>query len=702
MPPLAGFSDNAFSTYADFKVGAISLLRALKPYQSAGGARIRLPLATGTHFDDVAAQLEGFARALWAVGTLLHSNSTTEDEHNELIRPYIDGLANGTNPVHHEYWGPVVLRDQRMVEMEIISYALLVAPDAMFHSQTTEAKHNITEWLKTINGKDFPTTNWLWFRVMTNLALIKVCGIPSDEVVNAMKEDLDLMERFYLGQGWAADGMWSEDGGRQADYYSGSFAIQFSQLIYAKMAQDFDPERCDRFRSRAKEFAATFWRYFDANGAAIPFGRSLTYRFAFAGFWSAAAFAEVDLPAPVNDWGVVKGILLRHFRWWSNKPDIFNIDGCLNIGFAYQNYYMCEDYNSPQSVYWALKSFLALGLPDDHPFWTAEEKPLPNDSALATAVDPPMHVVCNTGNHHYLLSSGQFCPWPLKATEAKYGKSAYSSHFGFSVPTGPLLQQMAPDSTIAISKDGGDTWRVPWKVRTNEQCVKASLKSGDEIVEKIPIFQSLWKPWRDADVNVRTILVAPCSRWPDWYVRLTSIANLGAIAVTINVSEGGFSIQGRGSEKGEVLPVLEGNADIKASKDTSFPQATLESQTGALICSDAGASGIKAITLRRDGGDELTPGDLVSSGQVLKPDANTNLVWQRTLIPTIRSETRMIKQGDSVQFVSAVFSLARTSDRVARYDALDLSKLWNDIPVVRTTSKEGKTDETYIDIQMSQ
>lgn len=265
MPPLAGFSDNAYETHQDFTTAAVTLLRALKPYQSPGGARVKLPLATGTHFDDVAAQLEGFARALWAVGTLSHSNIVTQDEHDELIKPYVQGLANGTDPEHPEYWGPVVLRDQRMVEMEIISYALLAAPDVMFRSQSSAAKHNITEWLKTINGKDFPITNWLWFRVMTNLALIKVCGVPYDEVGDAMKEDLDQMEQFYLGQGWAADGMWS-DAGRQADYYSGSFAIQFSQLIYAKMAQDVDPERCTRFRARAREFAVSFWRYFDSNG----------------------------------------------------------------------------------------------------------------------------------------------------------------------------------------------------------------------------------------------------------------------------------------------------------------------------------------------------------------------------------------------------------------------------------------------------
>lgn len=270
MPPLKGFSDNPFKSHEDFKTASISLLRALKPYQSPGGARIRLPLATGTHFDDVAAQLEGYARALWAIGTLLHSAIVTQAEYIELIEPYVGGLANGTDPDHAEYWGPVVLRDQRMVEMEIISFALLAAPEAMFHSQSDIAKHNITEWLKTINGKDFPTTNWLWFRVMTNLALTKVCGVPQAKVVDAMKADLDLMERFYLGEGWAADGVW-DDSGRQADYYSGSFAIQFSQLIYAKMAHDIDPERCAKFRERAVQFATSFWRYFDTNGKFITY-----------------------------------------------------------------------------------------------------------------------------------------------------------------------------------------------------------------------------------------------------------------------------------------------------------------------------------------------------------------------------------------------------------------------------------------------
>lgn len=268
MPPLPGFSTNPFHNYTDLKHASLTLLRALKPHQSPGGARITLPLSTGTHFDSTAAQLEGYARALWAVGTLLHASLVTQDEYDELLEPYVRGLANGTDPQHEEYWGPVVLRDQRMVEMEIISFALLVAPDRMFYAQDERVRGNIKAWLGSINGKDFPATNWLWFRVLTNLALVKVCGVSYESVGAGMRADLDRMEGFYLGEGWAADGVWGE-GGRQADYYSGSFAIQFSQLVYSRLAWDVDPERCERYRGRAREFATSFWRYFDTNGKPI-------------------------------------------------------------------------------------------------------------------------------------------------------------------------------------------------------------------------------------------------------------------------------------------------------------------------------------------------------------------------------------------------------------------------------------------------
>lgn len=76
MPPLSGFSDNDFETRDDIIHVTEALLRPLIPYMSLNKGRIKLPHATGTHFNKTAAQLKGFARPLWAVGALLMGRSS--------------------------------------------------------------------------------------------------------------------------------------------------------------------------------------------------------------------------------------------------------------------------------------------------------------------------------------------------------------------------------------------------------------------------------------------------------------------------------------------------------------------------------------------------------------------------------------------------------------------------------------------------
>jgi hypothetical protein len=276
MPSLPGFSDNALRTRQDLITATWALLTPLTKYQSPKGARIRLPLGTAAHFDETAAQLEGFARPLWAIGAMLTSHDP-EQPADDRLKGWIDGIAAGTDPSSgvHEYWGEVSDLDQRMVEIEILSYALLAAPQAFLEppSFTDEAviqrQQNIKKFLNSVNGREIHQNNWLWFRVMANLALVKSCGVPYEQLKDSMDADLEVLDTFYTGGGWASDGPWSEDKDKdrkQMDYYSGSYAIQFSQCVYVKYAADIDPERVQVFKQRAREFAVDFWRYFDRDG----------------------------------------------------------------------------------------------------------------------------------------------------------------------------------------------------------------------------------------------------------------------------------------------------------------------------------------------------------------------------------------------------------------------------------------------------
>ena len=88
-------------------------------------------------------------------------------------------------------------------------------------------------------------------------------------------------------------------------------------------------------------------------------------------------------------WGDVKGYYLRHLRWWAKLP-ITDRSGVLTVGFGYANLLMSENYNSAGSPYWAFKAFLPLALPASHPFWTAEEKPVPVFSEPSPQPQPGM------------------------------------------------------------------------------------------------------------------------------------------------------------------------------------------------------------------------------------------------------------------------------------------------------------------------
>ncbi len=185
----------------------------------------------------------------------------------------------------------------------------------------------------------------------------------------------------------------------------------------------------------------------------MPYGRSLTYRFAQSAFYAACLWAGLaPLPLPV-----MKGILVRNLQWWLSKP-IFDRDGVLTVGYCYPTLLMSEEYNAPGSPYWAMKTFRLLALPDDHPFWSAEAAPLPAAyTAPGLTLQPAAHLLLqrrpNGGVNLYAPAEvekndhGQFAE--------KYGKFCYSTRFGFSASRSyAQLAQAAPDSMLAFEIGG--------------------------------------------------------------------------------------------------------------------------------------------------------------------------------------------------------------------------------------------------------
>ncbi|CAE6442191.1 unnamed protein product [Rhizoctonia solani] len=648
MPAPEGFVNNKFRTWEDVQRAAVSVLDALAPHTSPGGARIVLGY-TGTHFDEVAAQLEGFSRPLWGLASLIagskgHDVSRLSPTPSELASRWLQGFASGTDPKNAEYWGTTRGKDQRMVEMSAIGFTLAVAREKLWDPLSEQQKNNLADWLGAINDKEMPDTNWLWFRVFANLGLRSV---GSDRFSKEqMTKDLDHLDTFQLenlgdepdanvdgipgldlatagitaprSRGWSRDG---PEGVRQLDYYSSSFAIQFAQLVYSRLAKEFDPVRCKKYRTRAREFARELVAYYDETGRAIPFGRSMIYRAASASFWPAMAFANVEPPAPLT-WGHIKGLYLRNLRSWASLGDqIWSDRGALTIGYAYPNMYMSENYNSPGSPYWFCKIFVGVGVGPDHPMWTAQESGHPGCGSRSLtpqtiALDHPGHILTHSGGHTFLLSSGQACHYPLKHTCEKYGKFAYSSAFGFSVPTGAYtLEQHALDSTLGLSDDDGERWRV--RRLAPDARIERDSNGGVWL-------QSTWEPW--PGVTVETWLIPPSSDAPLWYLRVHRIR--GAQGRGLKSADGGWAIYDRGRDHRAI------------SGDARFEQGS-----EARAVSSAGVVGIVALEANSE-----------RIAQVVDADANSNIIFARSVIPTLLGEIT----GNDVWYVTGVFGQPAT------------------------------------------
>ncbi|AQQ71049.1 hypothetical protein SMSP2_01413 [Limihaloglobus sulfuriphilus] len=557
---------NPVKTRKDVQTAVSQLCSPLKDLYSPGCARVYAG-TSGANYEEIAAVMESFSRPLWGLVPLVAGGGETE-----LWDKCIEGIKNGTDPQHPEYWGKIWDVDQRVVEMPPLALGLSLGSDVIWDSLDEKQKKNFVCWLDQCNDKELPDCNWKFMAILVNMAFQKL-GLDYNKERN--DEYLQRMEDFYISDGWYSDGYKRE----QRDYYI-PFAMHYYALIYAHLMSDIDPERSRRFRERAAEFAKDFIYWFASDGSAVPFGRSLTYRFAQGAFWGALAFADVDA---FDDWGIVKGLYLRHLRWWLRQP-IYYPNGIMSIGYCYPNLFMSEIYNAPGSPYWAFKAFLPLALDEQHPFWQAEEKPLPELKATVTLEHCRM-TICRDKDHVFSLTSGQFPGMEFSHNAAKYSKFAYSNRFGFSVPREMnSLEQGAFDSTLALIEQDDNVYR------TRRKCEQFEISPE--------CIYSLWRPWND--VSVKTWLIAA----NPWHVRVHLIDSRRKLVA----AEGGFA--------------------LSREEDLQYPpdSETIHCENSLAAANYPwGTSVIADLLGKRD-------------PQIIKPSPNTNLIHQRTAIPMLTGQ----------------------------------------------------------------
>ncbi len=391
------------------------------------------------------------------------------DPHGWLGR-YADGLAEGTRTPgadDAESW-PLILdhhvQGQPMVESASIALGLRLSRRWLWDHLDPAVQDRVAGWLRGALRAVPAPNNWYLFPY-TVAGFLESVGRGDAETSRARQRALDLLETWYRGQGWYADG-----DGRAFDHYNG-WALHLYPVLDAHLRGESTVHG-----DRLSEHLASFSLLFGGDGAPIHQGRSLTYRFA-AG--AAVALGAVTGHTPLAP-GVSRRLLSGCLRYFLDRGAL-DANGLLSLGWHGPHEPTLQHYSGPASPYWASKAFVCLLAPADHPLWTDTELAAPSEGPdRVVGLAAPGLLVQTTGadgivrlhNHgsdHVRPHEGE----SAEDDDPHYGRLAYSTRTGptsvgnpadnhFAVVVGDVRSVRRRIHPLGAGHGAGWGWAASW------------------------------------------------------------------------------------------------------------------------------------------------------------------------------------------------------------------------------------------------
>ncbi len=420
--------------------------------------------------------LEAFDRSLMLV--VFYTKATGKDRvpgyEGSVTQPYLDQMRAGADPESDKYWGRLEGFD---ITATNFAFAAQMNPEFFWYPFTEAEKANILTVFEDLSQTRAYDNNH-WFFHSVPVPILEKYGRPSnrEKLTWALQRNL----YRYTGEGWFIDGS-----NRGYDYYN-----HWGYFLHGNMLVYLDEDWRALFGKRMAETTDAYLKHlplgFGRNGAPIPWGRSVTYRF---GVLSGLGWAMVNGHTTISP-GLARRIssgCLKYF--WENGA--LAETGYLEPGFHGPNAAIAENYIGRGAPYWAIHGLTALMLPKDHPFWTAAEEPMPADlqggSAAFHHAGILMRVRENDGDARFYPVAQPFRPMPHWQRGIKYGQLAYSSSLGWSA-TGEGGEDLGAGRN-GYSYDG-NTWQYrasPVDIKVSEHHLISeepmTLTSGDRLVD---------------------------------------------------------------------------------------------------------------------------------------------------------------------------------------------------------------------------
>ena len=326
--------------------------------------------------DTKVAYLETFARLMAGISPwlALPDDGTPEGKQRKQLHEWaIQAYKNAVDPNSPDKITWLTNTSQPLCDASYLVESFMRAPEATWGQLDEVTKKRYIEGLKSLRTIRPAYNNWLLFRAMVEVFFM---SIGEDVDKYALSVGLQKMSEWYLSDGWYSDGP-----EYAMDYYN-SYVMHPMMVEVVEMCKKHKfstPISLDLAVKRMNRFNTILERFISPEGAYPAVGRSVIYR--MGAFQTLAMSAwKYGLPKDLTN-GSVRSALTCVMKRMFAVDGNFDDKGYLRLGFAGHQPNLANYYSNNGSLYMTSLVFMPLGLPADHPFWTAPAEPWTSQKA---------------------------------------------------------------------------------------------------------------------------------------------------------------------------------------------------------------------------------------------------------------------------------------------------------------------------------
>ena len=326
--------------------------------------------------DTKVAYLETFARLMAGISPwlALPDDGTPEGKQRKQLHEWaIQAYKNAVDPNSPDKITWLTNTSQPLCDASYLVESFMRAPEATWGQLDEVTKKRYIEGLKSLRTIRPAYNNWLLFRAMVEVFFM---SIVEDVDEYALSVGLQKMSEWYLSDGWYSDGP-----EYAMDYYN-SYVMHPMMVEVVEMCKKHKfstPISLDLAVKRMNRFNTILERFISPEGAYPAVGRSVIYR--MGAFQTLAMSAwKYGLPKDLTN-GSVRSALTCVMKRMFAVDGNFDDKGYLRLGFAGHQPNLANYYSNNGSLYMTSLVFMPLGLPADHPFWTAPAEPWTSQKA---------------------------------------------------------------------------------------------------------------------------------------------------------------------------------------------------------------------------------------------------------------------------------------------------------------------------------